>query len=219
MKKRVAVILSGCGVYDGAEIHESVLTLLHLEEAGLEPVCLAPDVEQFHVIDHLQGAPADEKRSVLVEAARIARGAISPLGNAAIEDVDAVVLPGGFGAAKNLCSFAVDGADAKVEASVAAFLRAAHDAGKPIGLICIAPVIGALLFGQEGIRLTIGNDESTATAIQGWGAEHVEAKVDEIVVDERLRVVSTPAYMLGQSVGEVSVGIHKLVNQLAAWLA
>ena len=161
--KRVVLILSGCGVYDGAEIHESVLTLLALDKAGAEVTTAAPDVDQFHVVNHQTGKVMEgESRSVLQESARIARGPVKRVADLKVEDYDAAVLPGGFGAAKNLCSFAVDGADCCVESSVADFLRRFHRAGHPIGFACISPAIAARIFGGDGVQLTIGNDADTA---------------------------------------------------------
>ncbi len=214
---KVAVILSGCGVYDGAEIQESVLTLLALDQQGAELQCLAPDMDQMHVIDHLQGETTDETRNVLVEAARIARGQVQPLGDALAGDFDAVVLPGGFGAAKNLCNFATRGADCAVHSEVEEFLLEAHRLQKPLGFLCIAPVIAARLLGPkcENLQLTIGNDPETAAAIQEMGATHVECAANDCVVDAPNRVVSTPAYMSAGNMTELAEGIAKLVAALA----
>jgi enhancing lycopene biosynthesis protein 2 len=211
--KRVAVILSGCGVFDGAEIHESVLTLLALDRAQAEYVCAAPDVPQMHVVDHVAGRPVSgQTRNVLVEAARIARGAIRPLSSVSARDFDAVIVPGGFGAAKNLCRFAVAGEKADVDPEVARVLREARQAGKPMGFICIAPAIAALLFGSEAVELTIGNDPGTAATLQKLGARHVNCDVHEVVVDRRLKIVTTPAYMLATRITEAEAGINKLVR-------
>lgn len=212
--KKVAVILSGCGVYDGAEIHESVLTLLALDRAQAKAVCAAPDVAQHHVINHLTGEPApEESRNVLVESARIARGDILPLSQLDPGSVDAVILPGGFGAAKNLCTFALAGAGFEVNPEVAAFLQAAHQAGKPLGFACIAPAVAAKLFGPEQAEFTIGTDAGTAEALQAaGGGRHVNCTVHNIVVDRRLKIVSTPAYMLAGRITEAEAGINKLVQ-------
>jgi enhancing lycopene biosynthesis protein 2 len=165
MSKRVAVILSGCGVYDGAEIHESVLTLLRLDQQGAQVQCFAPNVEQMHVINHLNGEEMPEKRNTLVEAARIARGEIKDVREARVEDFDALIVPGGFGAAKNLCDFAIKGADCSVQPDVLQLAQAFADARKPIGLICISPAMSARIFG-EGVECTIGHDTDTAAAIE-----------------------------------------------------
>ena len=217
MKRKVGVVLSGCGVYDGAEIHESVLTLLALDRAGAEAVCLAPDVPQKHVVNHLTGQPAEgESRSVLVEAARIARGTVKSLAGFDPASLDALVLPGGFGAAKNLCDFAFRGADCEVNPEVARVVRAVHAAGKPIGGVCIAPVILAKLLGGEKPKLTIGTDAGTAAAIGKMGGEHVSCGGGGAVVDAERRLVTTPAYMLDSPISEVSAGIEKLVAALLA---
>jgi enhancing lycopene biosynthesis protein 2 len=217
MKPKVGVVLSGCGVYDGAEIHESVLTLLALDRAGAEAVCLAPDVAQKHVVNHLSGQPAaGESRNVLVEAARIARGAVKSLSGFDPASLDALVLPGGFGAAKNLCDFAFRGAECDVDPEIARVVRAVHAAGKPVGAICIAPVILARLLGAEKPKLTVGTDPGTAAAIGKMGGEHVSCGGGGAVVDAAKRLVTTPAYMLDSPISVVSAGIEKLVAELLA---
>lgn len=211
----IAVILSGCGVYDGSEIHESVLTLLAIENAKATYQCFAPDIPQHHVINHLNGeVDQQDTRNVLVESARIARGQIKSVSDANAEDFDALILPGGFGAAKNLSNFAFQGAKSSVEPSVLAFGQAMIKAKKPVGFICIAPAM-IPHFLDTSITLTIGNDIETAQTIESMGAKHQECTVDDIVVDEIHKIVSTPAYMLAQSVSEASQGIHKLVNKIA----
>ena len=217
MKPKIGVLLAGCGVFDGSEIQEAVLTLLALEREGAEPVCMAPDKEQLHVINHLTGEVVEEKRNVLVEAARIARGNIEDVRGVSAEDLDALVLPGGFGAAKNLTRFAVDGPSGAVEPSVKKLLEAVFAARKPIGFICISPAIAAQVLGGEGVEVTIGDEEETASAIESCGARHVKCAVDEIHEDPERRVVSTPAYMLGQNPLEVSKGIDQLVHTVVAW--
>jgi enhancing lycopene biosynthesis protein 2 len=210
--KRVGLLLSGSGFLDGAEIHEATCTLLSLDRRGAALVATAPDLAQLHVVDHLTQQPvAGAGRNVLQESARIVRGQITPLDQVKADDLDALILPGGFGVAKNLCSYAVDGAAMKVDPDVERLVRALRAAGKPLGFICIAPVIAARLFGQEQVQVTIGLDPVTAGHIRGWGAEHVDCAVDQIVVDRRLRVVSTPAYMLGPWIAPVAAGIDKLV--------
>ncbi len=212
---KIAVVLSGSGVYDGSELHEAVLTLLHLDRHGAEIRCFAPDKPQMHVINHLAGETAEgESRNVLVEAARIARGDIKPLNMLAADRFDAVIFPGGYGAAKNLCTFAVDGAHCTVDDDVRRVVLEFHRAGKPVAPMCIAPAIVARVLGGQGVRvrLTIGNDRDTAAALETMGAEHVECPVDDVVVDEANRVVSTPAYMLGPSIAHVDKGIGKLVD-------
>ena len=212
---KVAVILSGCGFMDGAEIHESVLTLLALDRSGADVVCAAPNIEQAHVVDHIKGTPVEgEKRNVLVESARIARGEIKDIKDVGAADVDAVIIPGGFGAAKNLCTFAVAGDGCEADPDVERFLREVRAADKPIGAMCIAPALMARVFGQEKPALTIGTDVDTAGALESMGACHASHAVDEIHVDEERRFVSTPAYMLAQSISEAASGIEKLVEKI-----
>ncbi|TDG15278.1 isoprenoid biosynthesis glyoxalase ElbB [Seongchinamella unica] len=213
---KVAVILAGCGVYDGAEINEAVLSLLCLEQQGASYQCFAPDREQMHVINHLSGEPAEgESRNVLVEAARIARGNIKPLAEARVEDFDALLVPGGFGAAKNLCDFAVAGENMTVQEDFLQLARGFHRAGKPIGLICIAPVMAAAICG-EGTRCTVGNDPDVAAAINAMGGQHLECPVTEARVDAEKKMVTTPAYMLAGSVAEAYAGIGDCVKEVLA---
>ena len=213
---KVAVVLAGCGVYDGAEINEAVLTLLSLEQQGASYQCFAPDIEQMHVINHLSGEPmAGERRNVLVEAARIARGNIKALDALKVEEFDALLVPGGFGAAKNLSNFAVAGAAMEVLPEFLEIARGFHRAGKPIGLICIAPVMAAAICG-EGAQCTIGNDADTAAAIEAMGAQHLACPVSEARVDSERKLVTTPAYMLAGSVSEAYGGISECVREVLA---
>lgn len=213
MTKKVAVILSGCGVYDGAEIHESVITLLRLDQRGAQVQCFAPNIAQLHVINHLSGEEMPETRNVLVESARIARGAIKDLRDAKAEDFDALIVPGGFGAAKNLSNFAVEGAGCSVHPDVLALAEAFADARKPVGLICISPALAAKIYGP-GVVCTIGNDTDTSAAIDKMGGRHEECDVHDIVEDTQRRLVTTPAYMLAQSISEAAGGIYKLVDRV-----
>ncbi|MCJ8169560.1 isoprenoid biosynthesis glyoxalase ElbB [Atopomonas sediminilitoris] len=215
MSKPVAVILSGCGVFDGAEINETVLTLLRLEQQGATYQCFAPNVAQHHVINHLNGEAMAETRNVLVEAARICRGAIRDVAELAVDDFAAVILPGGFGVAKNLSNFAFAGADCTVQADVLAALKAFAAAGKPVGLECIAPALAAKIFGP-GVRCTIGNDADTAAAVTASGAHHQSCVVSDIVEDSQCKLVTTPAYMLAGSLVEAAQGINKLVDRVLA---
>jgi enhancing lycopene biosynthesis protein 2 len=214
---RVGVILSGCGVYDGSEVYESVLTLLALDRAGAEVVCMAPDVPQMHVVDHRTGEPTGETRNVLTEAARVVRGKIRDVAEVAADELDGLILPGGFGAAKNLCDFATAGAQAKVQPDVARLIRAVHAQKKPIAAVCIAPAVLAATLrdaGIEGGELTIGNDAETAAALVAMGAKHVECPVDECRVDEERRLITTPAYMLAGRISEAAAGIERTVAEL-----
>ncbi len=209
----VAVVLSGSGVYDGSEIHEAVITLLRLSEKGAKVTIFAPDVKQMHVINHLTGKESRESRKVLAEAARIARGTIKPLSKATAR-YDALIMPGGFGAAKNLSNFAVSGAKCRVNRDLEKLILAFHKAGKPIAPMCISPTVVARVLGKAKIRvkLTIGNDPGTAAAINKMGAEHVECPVDDVVVDRKNKIVSAPAYMYDASIADVAKGIRKLVD-------
>ncbi len=212
----VAVVLSGCGVFDGAEIYETVLTLLNLETQGVSYQCFAPDVEQMHVINHLTGEESSgETRNVLVEAARIARGNVKNVTEADVNEFDALIVPGGFGAAKNLSNFAVKGAECQVQPDFLRFAQAMHAAGKPIGLICIAPAMSSLIFG-EGVECTIGNDAQTAAVIESMGAKHMECPVEKCHVDRRNKLVTTPAYMLAGRITEAAEGINRLVDEVLA---
>jgi enhancing lycopene biosynthesis protein 2 len=212
---RVGVILSGCGFKDGAEVHESVLTLLALDRAGAEIACFAPNVDQATVVNHLTDEAVDEKRNVLVESARIARGEIQDVDQADAATLDALVLPGGFGAALNLSDFAHKGADASVHEGTAKLIRDMHAARKPIGAICIAPAVIARVLGKEGApTLTIGNDAGTAGALEACGAAHEDCPVESFVVDIDSRVVTTPAYMLGPTIKHVAEGIERCVHEV-----
>jgi enhancing lycopene biosynthesis protein 2 len=215
---KVGVVLSGCGVYDGAEIHESVATILALDRADADVVFMAPDVEQMHVINHIQGAPVEgETRNVRVEASRIARGEVSIVADVQASDLDALIFPGGFGAAKNLCDFAVKGADCSVDPDISKLVLDMHSAKKPVGFLCISPAMAARIYGDaniRGVKLTIGKDPATADAIRAMGAEHVDCEVGDCVVDETHKVVSTPAYMLAQRISEAADGIEKTVKKV-----
>lgn len=213
---KVGVILSGCGVYDGSEIHEAVITLLALDRAGAEAVCMAPDVAQMHVVNHLTGeVAAGESRNVLVEAARIARGNIVDIKGVTVADFDALILPGGFGAAKNLSDFAVSGPDCSVNPDVARLLKATVEARKPLGAVCIAPVILAKVLGDDlAPSLTIGTDAGTAEAVQKMGASHIDCPVKEAVIDRENKIVTSPAYMSAGRISEAADGIEETVRVL-----
>ncbi len=210
----IGVLLSGCGVYDGSEIHEAVLTLLALDRAGVAIQCLAPDMEQRDVVNHLTGEPQAESRNVLVESARIARGNIKDIREISATDLDGLIIPGGFGAAKNLSDFALQGALAQVHPEVKRLLDEIVDAGKPIGAICIAPATLTRALADRHPEVTIGSDLSTVAAINSMGGTHYDCAVDKIHVDARLKIVTTPAYMLGPGIKDVAVGIEKLVAEV-----
>ena len=211
---KIGVLLSGCGVNDGSEIHEAVITMLALDRAGAETVCMAPDVDQLDVVNHLTGQPTGEKRNVLVESARIARGSIKDINKVRTADIDGLIIPGGFGAAKNLSDFAVKGKDAVVNEDVRRLLQDMVSSQKPIGAICIAPATLTKALEGKNPEVTIGNDVVTAGTIEAMGGQHKECGVDMIHVDSNNKIVSTPAYMLGPSIKDVAVGIEKLVNKV-----
>jgi enhancing lycopene biosynthesis protein 2 len=215
MGKKIGVVLSGCGVYDGAEIHESVITLLALDRLGAEVVICAPNREQLHVVNHLTGEVDDgASRNVLVESARIARGEIRDVVEVTADELDGLMLPGGFGAAKNLCTFAVAGPECEVDEGVAELVRAVHGQGKPVAAVCIAPALIAKVLGEKGPELTIGTDADTAAALNSMGAAHVECPVREFVVDRDRKLISSPAYMLAGNISEAAEGIEKAVAAL-----
>ena len=211
--KKIAVILSGSGVYDGAEVHEAVLALYAIEKAGATWHCFAPNIDQLHVINHLTGEEMEGSRNVLVESARIARGNIDDVAKLNVDEYDALLLPGGFGAAKNLTDFAVSGAECSINTHVAQACRAFAQSGKPAGYLCIAPAIIPLVYNQ-GVQGTIGNDEATAAAFNRMGGEHIDCQVDEVHFDEKHKVLSTPAYMLAENITQAASGIEKLVDKL-----
>jgi len=210
--KKIAVVLAGNGVYDGSEIHEATLTLLAIARKGAQYQCFAPNVDQAHVVNHLTGEEMPEKRNVLVEAARIARGDIKPLSEYTAWDFDAIVFPGGFGAAKNLCTFAFDGEDCTVNADVEKAVRETVTAEKPIGALCISPVILAKVLGD--VKVTIGQDEGTLQAIEKMGGVHEKTSHGQIVIDEKYKVVTTPCYMLEASIDQIADGAENAVGKI-----
>jgi enhancing lycopene biosynthesis protein 2 len=219
MAKKIGILLSGCGVKDGSEIHESVIALLAVDRAGATPMFMAPNISQTSVINHLDGKVIKgEQRNILVESARIARGNIIDLKNVHAADFDALILPGGFGAASNLSDFGIKGENCHVEPEVARIMRETLKAKKPIGVICIAPAVMAKMAQEVGIKikLTIGNDSGTAAKLESMGIEHVECPVTEIVIDREHKIVSTPAYMLANRISEAAAGIEKLVGAVIA---
>ncbi|WP_297089674.1 isoprenoid biosynthesis glyoxalase ElbB [uncultured Draconibacterium sp.] len=210
--KNIAVVLAGNGVYDGAEIHEATLTMLAIAQQGANYQCFAPDTNQAHVINHLSGEEMPETRNVLVEAARIARGNIKALSEYKAEEFDAIVFPGGFGAAKNLCTFAFDGPNCKVNADVERAIKETVSAGKPIGALCISPALIAKVLGD--VQLTIGSDKGTAEAIETLGAKHITTTHGEIVVDEKYKVITTPCYMLDATISQIAVGASNVIAKI-----
>ena len=213
---KVGILLSGCGVNDGAEIHESVITMLALDRAGAEMVLMAPNIDQMHVVNHYTGQEMDEFRNVLVESARIARGDIKDMAEVTGNDMDALIIPGGFGVAKNLCDYAMTGSECSINPDVYRLVTEVHLLQKPIGAICIAPAMMAKILAEqdESAEMTVGSDETTAKDIQSMGSTHVTCPVIEMIVDEEKKMVTTPAYMEAQSIKEVAEGIEKLVAKI-----
>ena len=218
--KKVGLLLSGCGVNDGAEIHESVIAMLALDRAGVEMELMAPNIDQMHVVNHYTGQEMDEYRNVLVEASRIARGNIKDMAEISGNDIDALIIPGGFGVAKNLCDYAMAGSECSINPDVYRLISELQLLNKPIGAICIAPAMMAKIFGEQGAsaNMTIGFDEATSKDIESMGSVHVECKVSDMVVDEDNNLVSTPAYMEAQSIKEAADGIEKLVKQVLSMI-
>ena len=216
--KTVGVVLAGCGYLDGAEIYESVLTLLFLDRANAPYQCLAPDVPQLHVVNHASGKETGETRRVLIEAARIARGKIEPLGDAWVSKLDAVIFPGGFGAAKNYCDYAVKGDNCSIHPLVESFMRKVVEAGKPIGLICIAPLVLARALKGTKVhpRITVGAESGAARSVEAFGSKHVVCPVTDVVVDRERKIVTTPAYMYDTHIADAAQGIEKLVKEILA---
>ncbi|WWP00772.1 MAG: isoprenoid biosynthesis glyoxalase ElbB [Candidatus Dasytiphilus stammeri] len=211
--KKVAVILSGCGVYDGAEINEVVLTLLSLEEHQLSYQCFAPDMMQTHVINHVNIIETTEKRNVLVESARIVRGKIQSFDKCDVDEFASLIVPGGYGVIKNLCKFALNGEKIEINPSLLMILKEFKNQYKPTGYICIAPLMLPLVYGH-GIRLTIGNDKKIINLVEKLGGIHELAQVFEVIIDWKHKVVTTPAYMLASSIIEAKQGIDKMIDTI-----
>ena len=210
--KKFAVVLSGCGVYDGAEIHEAVLTLLAIEKAGAMYQCFAPDIKQHHVVNHVTGKEMTEVRNVLVESARIARGNIKPLSQFNAGEYDALLFPGGFGAAKNLCDWAIKGDDCTVNPEVEQAIKSMFEFGKPIGAMCISPVIFAKLF--KGTNLTPGNDPASGKFIEKMGNKYTQTGHGEVVIDQVRKIFTTPCYMLDATISQIAEGTENVVRKM-----
>ncbi len=210
--KKFAVILAGCGVFDGAEIHEATLTLLSIMQHGGTYEIFAPDINQHHVINHLTGAEMPEKRNVLVESARIARGQISPLKDFNSGNFDALIFPGGFGVAKNLCNFAFKGSDCTVNDEVAAVIKEMHKSKKPIGALCISPVLLSKVLGN--VELTIGADKDTIAGIEKMGSKHIKTSHGEVIHDTNQNIFTTPCYMLDANILQIFEGTGNIVKAM-----
>jgi enhancing lycopene biosynthesis protein 2 len=210
--KKIAVVLSGCGVFDGAEIHEATLSLLAIAKKGCSYEIFAPDMQQHHVINHLTGEEMDETRNVLVESARIARGKIKDLKQFNPEAFDGLLFPGGFGAAKNLSTWAFEAADSTVLPEVEDAIKGTVQLGKPVGALCISPVILAKVLGE--VSLTIGDDEGTIDALEALGTNHVITTHGEVVVDPDYNLVTTACYMLDATIDQISLGADNVVDAM-----
>ena len=210
--KKFAAILAGCGVYAGAEIQEAVLTLLAIDKAGASYHCFAPDMLQLHVINHVSGKELPEKRNVLVESARIARGKIDSLSHFKAADYDGLIFPGGFGAAKNLCTWAISGNQCKVNPDVEAAVKSMFVEGKPIGAMCIAPVILAALF--KGTVLTTGHDQASQSFIENMGNVYTISRHGEVVIDKTRNLFTTPCYMLDASISQIAQGTEDIIREM-----
>lgn len=210
--KKFAVVLAGCGVYDGAEIHEAVMTLYAIALSGCSYQIFAPNIDQHHVVNHLTGKVANEKRNVLIEAARIARGKALPLDQYHPKDFDALVFPGGFGVAKNLCSFAFDGAQCNINPQVERAIKITHSQRKPIGALCISPVILAKALGKG--TFTIGQDQGTANAIEVLGGKHKPTNHGEVIIDSENLLFTSPCYMLDAKITDIANGAKAVVEAM-----
>jgi len=215
--KKIAVVLSGCGYLDGSEITEAVSLLIALNQAGAEVFCFAPDIE-VPVTNHRTVQNQGEKRRLLDEAARIARGKVQSLADLNAKNFDALAFPGGYGAAKNLCNWAEKGAKCEVLPDVSRVIKEFHAESKPIGAVCIAPVLLARVLGDKKITITIGEDPATAAEIQKTGAVHENCPVDDYITDRESKIVTTPAYMYDHAKpNEVFKGIFGLAHELVEW--
>jgi putative isoprenoid biosynthesis-related protein (enhancing lycopene biosynthesis protein 2 (sigma cross-reacting protein 27a) (scrp-27a)) len=208
--KTAAIVLSGCGVFDGSEIHESVITLLNLQKLGVKAVFFAPNIPQTGVVNHLTGAHEQNPRNVLAESARIARGEIQNLSKFSADDFDMLIFVGGFGAAKNLSDYAISGVGMSVNGEVNDAIKAMYKKRKPTGFVCISPVIAAKVLGG-GVKLTIGNDAQTAATVNALGARHIECAPEDFVRDDDANVYSTPAYMLAKDAAQVDKGVGAMI--------
>jgi enhancing lycopene biosynthesis protein 2 len=213
---KFAVVLSGCGVYDGAEIHEATMTMLAISRSGGTYQVFAPNVMQHHVINHITGSIMNESRNVLIESARIARGNIKALIDYRVQDFDVLIFPGGFGVVKNLCSYTIDGIEMKIDRVVEKAIRDTHNAGKPIGALCISPVLITKVLGN--IDVTIGKEPGTASDIEAMGGVHKEISNGGILVDIKNKIVTSPCYMLDASIRDIADCAEKAVKALMSFI-
>ncbi|MBN1113603.1 MAG: isoprenoid biosynthesis glyoxalase ElbB [Bacteroidales bacterium] len=212
MKKQFAVILAGCGSQDGSEIHEATMTLLAIDLAGAQYSIFAPDKNQHHVINHINGKEIDQERNVLVESARIARGKIDSLDKLDASKYDALIIPGGYGAAKNLCDYAFKGPLMEVDTLVAEKITDFKNSKKPIGALCIAPMIISKLF--PGSHVTLGQNNESVTHAEMLGAVHENTNNGEVIHDTENNIFTNPCYMLKASIGDIYRGAQNVVNKI-----
>lgn len=210
--KKFAVVLAGCGVFDGAEIHEATLAMLAIRQQGGSYQCFAPNINQHHVINHITGEEMNEIRNVLIESARISRGDVKDLSDFNPKDYDALLFPGGFGVAKNLCNFAFKGSDCEVTPTVEKAIKATHKAQKPIGVLCISPVLIARVLGD--VDITVGQDEPTIENVEKMGTTHIKATHGEVIIDKKNNVFSTPCYMLDATIEQIYEGASNIVKSI-----
>ena len=214
MGQKIAVVLSGCGFKDGAEVTEAVSSLIALGQQGLDYKCFAPELK-VRAVNHIDDS-AQAERCLRQEATRITRVEAQPLSQLEAQNFAALVLPGGFGVAKHLCNFAQEGAKASVQPTIKNIIEQFYKAEKPILALCIAPALVACVLGSKGVALTIGRDTATAEQIQATGARHIECDVNDFVSDREHRIISSPAYMYGEArPAQVFEGIQKAVQELA----
>lgn len=222
---KIGVLLSGCGVYDGAEIHEAVFSLLAIEEKGFDATCIGVNKDQHHVVNHISGTEMDEKRNMLTEAARIARGNITDISDLNLDDIDGLIIPGGFGSAKSLTSWAFDGPDGKIIKEVKDLILKLIACQKPIIALCVSPVVisKALESSEFKANLTIGsNQEKSPYDIDGFknGLEKTGVSVSmktikEINIDYENKIISAPCYMMEASILEIRNNIKQAVDAMA----
>ena len=214
--KKFAVILNGCGHLDGSEIHESVMTLLAIDRQECSYTIFAPDMPQYHVMNHLTRLPMEGERNMMVEAARIARGNIREISEYRPADFDALVIPGGFGVAKNLFTYAIDGVNAKVLDSVRKAIVDTHNARKPIGALCISPVLVTKVLGD--ITVTVGSDPGTIADVEKMGASHVNTNITEVISDKQNLIFTTPCYMLDATIADIADSAENLISTMLEYM-
>ena len=218
-RPKIAIVLAGCGVFDGSEIHEAVLTMLAIDQQGAEYQCFAPNTWQAKTIDHYTGqataiAGDDDNRNVLAESARIARGNIKDLQEFNAKEYDAIVFPGGFGAAMNWSNFAIKGSDCELNKEVEKAIQDAYANNLVIGAMCIAPVVIAKALAKHQVKVTIGTDKNVGSGIEKMGAVFEPKGTLDVCVDEENRVVTTPAYMLAKSIKDIRKGTQNLIDEM-----